>query len=249
LVRHKDDLQSASNVFSARQEYQKRSKRQHTTDFIATSTTPSKRPRTLNPEKAHLRCDNPHCTSPRGHQTSDCISHKGAKEGQYGDWWCGPWNLHLPAEQRTKENNTPAKSHPAYARSQQPLINQSHLFDKSPDRSTTARIVSLDNDIQTSTILSPKDDYHIWNTHIDHTAARTTLPILNSALLRDNSCHYDSGANRHVFHDISAFEQYKSTLPLTVKGFGQNLSAVAVGRGQIRLRTDPTNRIILLVTA
>jgi hypothetical protein len=245
-VRHKDDLQLASNVFSARQEYQKRTKRQHNADFVATSTSPTKRARTLNPEKAHLRCENPHCSSPRGHHTADCISYKGAKEGQYGDWWRGPWNLHLPKDQRTNDNNKPSKSHPAYARSQEPQINQSHLSDVSANRSSTSRIVSLDDDSQTNALLTPKPEFHVWTTQLDNNSAHITLPILNNALLRDNSCHYDSGANRHVFHDRSAFEDYKTTPPLTVKGFGQNLTAVAIGRGSIRLQNPSDKRIILL---
>jgi hypothetical protein len=104
----------------------------------------------------------------------------------------------------------------------------------------------LDDDIQANAVLSPKHEYFVWTTILDQNTAHTTLPVLNSALLRDNSCHYDSGANHHVFHDRSAFEKYERTPPLTVKGFGQNLSAVAIGRGSIRLQTHSNNRVILL---
>ena len=38
-----------------------------------------------------------------------------------------------------------------------------------------------------------------------------------------------------MFHDKSAFEDYKSIPPLTVKGFGQNLSATAIGWGTVCL--------------
>jgi hypothetical protein len=183
--RHNKEDQSSSHIFTARADAQKRSsssfrKRLRPADIVATTLSPnppSKRVRTVNPEKAHLRCSNPHCGPKVGHETADCIAYKGAKEGQYGDWWRGPWNIHLPEAQRSKENNVPPKNHPAYSRLA-PSVNQ---------------------------------------------------------LRSDNSCHHDSGANRHVFHDRSAFEHYESIAPLTVKGFGENLSAVAIGRGSVRL--------------
>jgi hypothetical protein len=77
---------------------------------------------------------------------------------------------------------------------------------------------------------------YIWSTHIDHESIVTTLPVLNQALTQDNSCHHNSGANRHVFHDRQVFEEYEPIVPLTVKGFGHNLSTVAVGKGSVRLK-------------
>src|SRR6266403_1962981 len=121
--RHKDDFNTASRVFSARFEAQKRStnasKRPSPTDLVTPSTSPvvaAKRARGPNPSKANLRCSNPYCGPKTGHDTADCVAYKGAKEGQYGDRWRGPWNIHLPESQRTKENNVPPKTHPAHAR-------------------------------------------------------------------------------------------------------------------------------------
>jgi hypothetical protein len=54
-------------------------------------------------------------------------------------------------------------------------------------------------------------------------------------IAQDSLCHYDLGANRHVFHDRSIFEDYETISPLTVKGFGQDLSAVAVRLQSINL--------------
>ena len=73
-------------------------------------------------------------------------------------------------------------------------------------------------------------------------AVQTTLPVLNHTIPIDNSCYHDSGANRHVFHDRDVFEQYESIQPLTVKGFGRNLSALAIGRGTVRLEGHHRNR-------
>ena len=116
------------------------------------------------------------------------------------------------------------------------------------DRSTIAQIVTLDDDTQTNSTLESGQTFHAWSTQLNDENIQTTLPILNNALLRDNSCNYDSGANRHVFHDRSIFEQYENIPPLTVKGFGQNLSALAIGRGTVQLETQypHQNRTILL---
>ena len=103
---HKDDFQMTSHIFSARYDAIRRSatqKRPRNQDIVASATTsPSlnKRPRLPNPAKAHLVCTNAHCASSRGsHDTTDCIAYKGAKQGQYSEWWRGPWNIHLPESQ------------------------------------------------------------------------------------------------------------------------------------------------------
>jgi hypothetical protein len=249
-IKHRDDYQTTSHIFSARHEAQRRSatKRPRTADLIATSTSPTKRPRPTNPDKANLQCNNPYCRYRNGHDTNECIAYKGTKEGQYSEWWRGPWNIHLPENQRSKDNNIPPKSHPAYARLQRASINQSHTSDNSLDRSTTTHIVTLDDDTQVNSTLESGQTFHAWSTLLNNENIHMTLPILNNALLRDNSCNYDSGANHHVFHDRSVFEQYENITPLTVKGFGQNLSALAIGRGTVRLESQhshPKHSILL----
>jgi len=247
--RHRDDHQMNSVIFSARSEALRRSTTQKrprtTTDIIASSTAPpSKRARGPNPNKAHLKCTNPHCGPKTGHDTADCIAHKGAKEGQYGDWWRGPWNIHLPEAQRTKENNVPPKSHPAHARWYAPTVNQTQTDNNTVDRSTTDHFQSNDTPSHANSVLTsnePDMKFYAWCTQVDDLAIHATLPVLNPALPRDNHCHHDSGANRHVFHDRSSFEHYETIPPLTVKGFGQNLSAVAIGRGTVRLESTYNN--------
>jgi hypothetical protein len=185
-AQHKDDNQTSSNIFSARQEYQKcflTPKRQRSANLVATASSPSKHPRTLNPEKANLRCENSYCAFPQGHKTADCITYKGAKEGPYREWWREPWNIHLPENQRSKENNKSPKSHPAYAHLQRAFVNQSHLSDISSDRSTTSGIVSLDDSSQANAVLGSGPNCHVWITELDDKPAQATLPILNSALL------------------------------------------------------------------
>jgi gag-polypeptide of LTR copia-type len=236
--RHRDDYQNTSHIFSARIEAEKRSRKRTRPDNLVAataSTSPDKRPRTLNPNKAHLLCTNKHCEFPRGHDTSDCITYGGAKQGQYGPWWRGPWNIHLPESQRTKDNNIPPKSHPTPKTTATASVHQSNTIDVSSDRSSTHPIQSDDQSTHANSVLSSDSTCYVWRTHVVDQTALTTLPILNYALPCDNSCYHDSGANRHVFHDRTAFEEYDTIEPLTVKGFGQNLSAVAIGQGSVRL--------------
>ena len=239
--RHKDDYQTTSHIFSARFEAQKRSNaqkrgRNSSFDLSNPSSTPTKRACIQNPDKPIRECTNPHCGAPRGHDTKDCIAYKGAKEGQYGDWWHGPWNIHLPPSQRTSQNNTPPKSHPDYARVATPKA-QSNLVDGSLDRSATAHIMSDDDSkpTQANAALLSDPTCYAWNTQLDDNIIQATLPVLNLSISRDNTCHHDSGANCHVFHDRSVFEQYEAIQPLTVKGFGHNLSTVAIGQGSVCL--------------
>jgi hypothetical protein len=63
-----------------------------------------------------------------------------------------------------------------------------------------------------------------------------SLPILEETMPRNDTCHHDSGANCHVFHDRTAFETYTPIDPLCVKGFGRDLATVAIGRGTIRMQ-------------
>ena len=99
-----------------------------------------------------------------------------------------------------------------------------------------------DGHTQANAALTLDIDYYAWNTMLNETVAQATLPILNPYLPRDNSCHHDSSANRHVFHDRSAFQDYEEIAPLTVKGFGHNLSATAIGRGTVRLEGHYNNQ-------
>lgn len=52
---------------------------------------------------------------------------------------------------------------------------------------------------------------------------------------KDDSCYYVSTAKQHIFHDKTAFETYETIKPVAVKGFAQNMSANAIGRGTVRV--------------
>jgi Pol polyprotein len=103
------------------------------------------------------------------------------------------------------------------------------------DWSSTGTIQTTNGETHANSLLMPDINCHIWNTTLCDSVAQATLPILNLHMPCDNTCHHDSSTNCHVFHDRSAFEDYKVITPLTVKGFGHNLSALAIGQGNVHL--------------
>jgi Pol polyprotein len=189
----------------------------------------------VNPNKAHLHCSNPHCGPKTRHDMSNCIAYTGAKQGQYEDWWREPWNIHLLPSQCSKENNVPPKSHLAYACLFPPTVHQFNAINSSMDQSSMGTIQTTDGKIHANSSLMPDTNCHIWNTTLCDSVAQAMLPILDLHMPHDNTCHHDSGANHHVFHDRSAFKDYEVIAPLTMKGFGHNLLALAIGRGNMYL--------------
>jgi hypothetical protein len=111
-LRKRNSPEYIARYFSARVEADKKKaqKRSRAPDAASTSNS-AKRPRTSSDKF----CTNPHCGTPNGHTFIDCIAYGGGSQGQYGLRWRGRWNIHLPPEQRTKANNVPPTSHPAYA--------------------------------------------------------------------------------------------------------------------------------------
>jgi Pol polyprotein, beta-barrel domain len=78
----------------------------------------------------------------------------------------------------------------------------------------------------------------LWNTHLNNELIVATLPVLEVSIPHNNHCYYDSGANRHIFNNRSAFKSYQAIEPLAVKGFGHDLTTLAVGQGSVRLQPN-----------
>jgi hypothetical protein len=76
---------------------------------------------------------------------------------------------------------------------------------------------------------------HAWQSTLDNDVITASLAVLDPNMERSDICHHDSGANRHVFHNGSAFKTYQPIGPVAVKGFGHDLSTAAVGRGTVRV--------------
>jgi hypothetical protein len=229
--RHRDDPQMNSHVFSARSNADKRGTKR-ARDTHSTSFATAKRAR------GDKVCTNPSCGAKNGHEYSECIAFGGGSQGKYTEWWKGPWNIHLPKEKRDKSNNIPPESHPAFARikSLAPKISALTYSHSTSRANTDEDLESSDGEPIVSMAVANETPNYVWSTQLDNEPIVASLPVLEHELEHSDHCYHDSGANRHVFHDRTAFEDYTSIQPLAVKGFGRKLSTVAIGRGTIRLR-------------
>ena len=220
-----------AHVFTARADADKRGTKR--------SRAPSSTPPGNNTKRARSDkfCTNSHCGAPRGHDASECIAFGGGSHGKYTEWWRGPWNVHLPADQRNKGSNIPPESHPAYAKFKQTNAKVSAVtYSHNTSRSHTGDDMSSpDNDAISSLVVANETPVYSWASHLNDEVIVASLPILERDIPHSDHCHHDSAANRHVFHDRSAFENYKTIAPLAVKEFGKNLSTTAISLGTVRL--------------
>ncbi len=92
-------------------------------------------------------------------------------------------------------------------------------------------------DISAALISSSDINFHAWSTLADDDHVHTTVNTLDPSLPCNDICHHDTGTNCHVFHDQNAFETYELTTPITMWGFGHNLSMIATGCGTMRLES------------
>jgi hypothetical protein len=233
---NKHNPQSSAYVFAACAGGAKKGVKRTSTSDTASAT---KRPRPSNaPAKT---CTNPNCTR-KGHTLSECVTFGGGNLGNYPEWWKGPWNLHLPSDKRSLDNNIPPANHPAFKRLTAAAKAAVCFYDPS-SQNTLPNDDPCDEDesgADESSILGEEPSTSFaWNTFLDDTIpsdpAVAQLSVLSVQLPRTDLCHYDSGANRHVFHDRTAFDTYETITPTPVKGFGHKLSAMAIGRGTVRV--------------
>ncbi|KAF8462337.1 hypothetical protein DFH94DRAFT_699801 [Russula ochroleuca] len=202
---------------------------------MESTTTPTKHPRLAN----NKMCSNPHCTGKKGHTLEECMAFGGGCQGKYTLWWRGPWNIHLPPEQRGKANNIPPPTHPTYNKPgvpPKPTIYHAVDYNNSlshagysPGPSTT------DNPVAINSATTNETPAYNWDTTLDGDIIIAALPVLEPDMARNNVCHHDSGANWHVFYDKSVFEMYQTIDPLHVYGFGHDLAMVAIGWGTVRI--------------
>jgi hypothetical protein len=221
--RNKNNPDVSAQVFTARSMTTGNLKRQsgaRPTDASGSGSSPAKRPR------VQKTCTNSNCGR-KGHENSECYVFGSGNQGNYAPTWKGPWNLHLPPSQRTRENAAPpSKSQPAQANATTfPSSQYVPLDSTDPGAFIDSGADSPD----------PSGDI-VFHTELDDRPAVATLPILRESMAKSNRCYYDSAANRHVFHDRKAFEKYRSISPVPVKGFEDNLTASAVGIGTVRLQ-------------
>jgi hypothetical protein len=251
LHRNRRNPQTTAHIFTAHAEATKRGQKRPS-DSSPSMGNFNKRPR----NRSDKLCTNPHCGSPKGHTYEECVAYGGGSQGKYGAWWRGPWNIHLPPPQRTRANNVPPPSHPRAPANPAPVVHyayqstpylplqtaqphimpdaRSHAPTRADNFPTTDASTSDDKSIVMAATTNETPVY-LWNATLDNEVIQAGLPVLEDHMPRSDDCHHDSGANRHVFHDKSAFETYQPIEHTLVRGFGRKLSAAAVGRGTVRV--------------
>jgi hypothetical protein len=251
-IRSKGNAQANAHAFAARSEAEKRAPKRFRTSPDSSAPGSVKRTRTSNDKV----CANTYCTSQKGHAFADCIAYTGGSQGKYTLWWRGPWNIHLPPEQRNRGNNIPPTSHPAYARTtatssstksntyfmhkptqaQDPGAHYAQDSSFQLSRANTSGSITTDDDsVVIHAALCHETPGHAWLDTLNNEVLVATMPILENSLPISDACYHDTGANRHVFHDREAFEVYDPIEPVAVKGFGKNIAIAAIGCGTVRV--------------
>ena len=167
------------------------------TESTASTSTPAKHPRTSSDKN----CNNPNCTSKRGHTLEDCMAFGGGNCGKYTAWWKGPWNIHLPPDQRCGANNIPPTSHPAHKKALANSAPKATVYYAINDDDTISCAnkdlgpSTTDNQIIINQATMNETPAYNWNTVLDGDTIVATLPVLEQAMVHNNICHHDSGAN------------------------------------------------------
>jgi hypothetical protein len=186
--------------------------------------TSAKRSRLSNP---NLSCTNKWCDRKQGHTAENCVSYMGGKQGQYWDGWTGPRDIHLAPHLRKKSDHSTGSNSRAAA------AHSASLNDRNSNHSSIEPLIEITEALSGET----PNNYRVHaSTVICHPLALSITTSLT------NYCYHDSGANRHIFHDRSAFTTYSSIAPIVCKGFESNISAIAVGAGDVILQLRFNNR-------
>lgn len=234
---NKDRSESDINAYSSRYEADRLNALKRSAPASEMTMPPtSKRSRVCNPG---LKCDNVHCKGV-GHTRDTCFAFGGGQCGKYPHWWGGPWNIHMPPNQRDKSNNVWPVKAPTVNLTETPIINN-----------TLSSRISAPEDTRAYYPAGGSSDFTAQNVLVDFTCTphfNEQLPafvlnnhvpetvVCNAAALRNpisQDCIHDSAANRHVFHSRSSFSEYEEIDPVKVKGFGKELSTAAIGKGTV----------------
>jgi hypothetical protein len=232
---NKDRADTSINVYSARYEADSR-KRPRNSDQGGPAAK-----RIRNPER---RWENPHCNG-IGHYKATCFAYGGGRCGKYPPWWRGPWNLHLPPNERDKPS---PDVRPSSISANQSL---SERIEAAPQihHTLSERISAADTDSRANYGSGANKDYRIqlvtahpsiFNDRLDDEELVCNATALENGPIMQE-CIHDSAANRHVFHSRSSFTEYEEMDPVRVKGFGKELSTAAIGKGTVLIRARYEN--------
>jgi hypothetical protein len=183
-------------------------------------------------ERSKVQCENEYCERPRGHLKAECLAYGGGKAGQYWDGYKGPRDIHLhpDARRRMRREKELAKHSPG--RSVANVMDSNQVVES---RSSTQAATSNDSFEQISVAVPNQGNVLIFHAESKDDVV-CTAKALNDNNPRSTKIFHDTGATRHVFNERGMFNNYEEfTNTLSVKGFDSSVSAVAVGKGSVRL--------------
>jgi hypothetical protein len=222
----KDNPQSSNYVFTARADAGKKAQKWKTIEQSSPESV--KHARTDDSNDKRQTC--PNCAK-EGHGMAQCLMYKGGNAGNYPLWWHGPWNIHLPPEKRTQANRAKPSTLSASTKSPTTPAAKAAVCYVNPtaDNISYAHITDADESDEDALSAETPTEF-ICNLQLGNQGSRS------------DACYFDSGANRHVFHDRAAFTEYTEIGPLTVKGFDRDVTASAIGCGTVRLASHLAGR-------
>jgi hypothetical protein len=245
--RYNDNDREASVLMTARAEALARNKRTvHPTSANVSYSSPPKRPRyeanrqpsnfSVRPNRfsaSTLFCTNEFCETPRGHTAANCISYKGGKAGQYPETWTGRRDIHLHPDERRHRRRQEMQG--SVTSNKIPAVN--HVGSTpGPTRANPENDFTNDEEADVNNVIPNSEDEYTFCVNIESDEVVCSATALNAETAKDNSIFHDSGATRHVFHDLSLFHSFQRlTKPIKVNGFGSTLSALAPGQGNVKL--------------
>lgn len=166
-------------------------------------------------------CSNGNCNRKKGHTIEECLAYGGGRCGQYPEWWTWRRDIHLPPNQRQKSTKTSKHGNT-------PRSNAVQASD----------IIAVDTPAEVAAVLTQDEPYYAFNSFIGDPGEQITCNIIafQASTTNDSHIYHDSGANRHIFFNISHFDNYRAIAPLSVKGFESSVTTSAVGVGDVLLR-------------
>ena len=232
IFRNRDNPDVQAHIFTARTNDSSKRKQDQS------DPQPSKRARQNN----QVTCTNSNCGR-KGHTYANCLTYGGGNVGGYTEQWRGPWNLHLPLSQRTVANNVRPST---FASSSKPSAARANTCQTTSTPSPPHNSTDSDSE-QSERVVKQEIPSFAFVTRVCNSPVVTTLPVFGQETPKNHTCFYDSGANRHVFNDRSAFETYRAIKPIPVKGFGDDYSTSAVGSGSVRVHAKYYGRVSSLL--
>jgi hypothetical protein len=207
-------------------------------------------PYTVSQRSTRAICDNKFCETPSGHSKDECFSFGGGRVGKYPASYTGRRDLHLPPEARIAVRHKRAtdaliaKGAPAVNNAVTTELHETHLdvdYRDSPmeeDEEFTEVFHTVEDGFAFMADVRIEEPGKEEDELTEDEQVEVHPRVFNLQIPQTNFINHDTGATRHIFVNKDWFQDYSElSLPLKVHGFGSNLSATAIGKGTIILKT------------